>query len=45
MNNLGWLYARGLGGVRDYNQARQWYEKAAAHGSEDAKTRLQELRK
>ena len=45
MVNLGELYERGLGGAQDYKQARQWYEKAAAHGSEDAKRRLQELRK
>jgi len=29
---LGSLYDDGRGVPQDYNQARQWYEKAAAHG-------------
>lgn len=45
MQNLGVLYRDGQGVPQDYEQAQQWYEKAAVHGNEDAKTRLQELRK
>jgi hypothetical protein len=42
---LGVLYYNGQGVSQDYGQARQWYEKAAAQGSEYAKSRLQALRK
>jgi len=44
MYDLGRLYENGWGVSRDYGQARQWYEKAAAAGNEYAKKRLQELR-
>lgn len=33
MNNLANLYFDGYGVTRDYQQARQWYEKAAAAGN------------
>jgi TPR repeat protein len=29
--------------AQDYGKAREWYEKAAAKGSDDAKHRLEEL--
>jgi len=45
MNNLGNLYAQGLGVARDYEQARRWYEKAAAAGDALAKDRLHTLPK
>ena len=36
-NNVGWLYANGLGVPRDPGQAREWMQKAAANGNELAK--------
>lgn len=39
--NLGNHYRYGLGVVQDYQQARQWYEKAAAQDNADAKKALQ----
>ena len=44
MRNLGVLYENGWGVAQAYEQARQWYEKAAA-GNVFAKERLQELSK
>jgi TPR repeat protein len=32
MSNLGLAYDRGIGVTRDYDKAREWYEKAAANG-------------
>jgi tetratricopeptide (TPR) repeat protein len=43
MAALGVLYADGNGVARDYNRAREWYEKAAAAGSVDAMYYLIEL--
>ena len=40
MKNLGWLYDHGQGLAQDYGTAREWTEKAAAKGDEDAKRRL-----
>ncbi len=41
---LGQMYERGRGTPSvDYTQARQWYEKAAAQGDEEAKTALARL--
>jgi uncharacterized protein len=45
MRNLGVLYENGWGIAQAYEQARQWYEKAAAVGNVFAKKRLQELSK
>jgi hypothetical protein len=42
-NNLGMLYAEGKGVPKDYVQARQWYEKAAAQGHALAQNNLAEL--
>jgi TPR repeat protein len=36
MLNLGTFYLFGRGVARDYNQARQWYEKSAAMGNAEA---------
>ncbi len=33
MNNLGWLYREGRGGVQDYAKAREWYQKSADTGN------------
>ena len=40
MRNLGVLYDNGQGVKRDYTQARQWYEKAAAAGDAGAMNTL-----
>ena len=40
MNNLGYLYEKGLGVARDYGQARQWYQKAADAGNYHAMNNL-----
>jgi hypothetical protein len=45
MYNLGVLYDSGHGVPQDHQQARQWYEKAAAAGSEPAKKQLGEVPK
>ena len=39
-NNLGWLYFKGLGFQRDYNQARKWFMRAATGGVVQAQLRL-----
>ena len=41
--NLGWMYESGIGVPRDQELARQWYQKAAAQGSEYASTALNRL--
>jgi TPR repeat protein len=41
--NLGWAYEAGLGVAKDLDQANEWYRKAAGHGDESAKRRLNEL--
>jgi TPR repeat protein len=43
MLNLGGLYLNGWGVAQDYQQARQWYEKAAAAGSAEAMENLGKL--
>ena len=40
MYNLGMCYEQGNGVTKDLSKAREWYTKAAAQGSEDAKTKL-----
>ena len=40
MVNLGMHYANGLGVVRDYAKAREWYEKAAAKDNTTAMLNL-----
>ncbi len=40
---LGQLYEKGIGNERDFAKAREWYEKAAAGGNEDAKRALLRL--
>ena len=40
MNSLGWVLEWGLGVPRDMEQAKQWYQKAAALGSKDGKMNL-----
>lgn len=42
-NGLGELYAKGKGMPQDYDQARLWYEKAAAQGHPHAQNNLAEL--
>jgi hypothetical protein len=42
--NVGFLYANGLGVQRDLKQAREWMQKAAAGGNEDAKKWLADHR-
>ncbi len=42
---LGMLYQFGQGVPRDYQQALQWYDKAAAQGNEESKLRLDNLKK
>ena len=42
---MGRLYVNGQGVAPDYEQAQQWFEKAAVHGSEYAKTQLPKLNK
>ena len=41
--NLGWAHEAGLGVAKDLDQAIEWYRKAADHGDESAKRRLNEL--
>src|SRR5262245_29672893 len=43
MTNLGVLFASGEGVPQDYTKAREWLEKAAAKGDEDAKQNLVKL--
>src|SRR5262249_8079580 len=40
MNELGLLYAKGLGGAQDYGKAREWYQKAADAGNTHAMNEL-----
>jgi TPR repeat protein len=40
MTNLGALYATGHGVPQDYAKAREWWEKAADKGDENAKAQL-----
>ncbi|KAJ1673907.1 hypothetical protein EV182_004332 [Spiromyces aspiralis] len=39
---MGYYFEVGIGTVKDPNVARDWYELAAKHGSEEAKKRLEE---
>jgi len=43
MSYVGDLYRDGHGAPRDYQKAREWYEKAAAAGYADAQQRLKML--
>src|SRR5262249_26602002 len=43
MNNLGALYANGLGVTQDYAKAREWFQKAADKGDESAMSNLASL--
>ena len=43
MYSLGRMYEKGEYGDPNISKAREWYERAAALGDNDAKTRLQEL--
>jgi len=43
-NNLGGLYARGDGVKKDLKKAREWLEKAAAQGNENARRTLLDLK-
>jgi Sel1 repeat protein len=43
LSHLGWFYENGKGGEPDYAKARQYYQKAAAIGSDYAKEGLQRL--
>jgi TPR repeat protein len=43
MYNIGVLYEGGLGVAMDRDQAITWYKKAAAAGSDDAKSALKSL--
>ncbi len=43
MYGLATLYEHGLGVTQDYQQARLWYEKAAAAGIKEAQERLMAL--
>jgi TPR repeat protein len=40
MFNIGFSYERGLGVVKDYQQARKWYDKAADAGHAGAMNNL-----
>ena len=40
MNNIGYLYDKGLGVTQDYAEAKRWYEKAAAAGHSGAMVNL-----
>jgi len=44
MNNLGWLYQKGGGVTKDLTKAREWHQKGADAGSEEAGTNLIGLR-
>jgi TPR repeat protein len=41
MYDVGTMYEAGHGVDTDADAARQWFQKAADHGDEDAKMRLQ----
>ena len=43
MNNLGLLYQNGQGVAKDYQKAREWYQKAADAGNAWAKNALLRL--
>lgn len=43
--HLGWMYENGKGAEKSVNTAIAWYQKAAKQGQEDAKKRLQALKK
>jgi hypothetical protein len=43
MNDIGRLYANGEGVPQDYAKAREWYEKAAALGSNTASQQIAHL--
>jgi TPR repeat protein len=43
MCNLGVMYRKGEGGVQDDAKAREWIQKAADAGNENAKKMLKEL--
>ncbi len=43
MFNLAELYADGKGVAKDMKAAKEWYEKAAAAGCEEAKEALEKL--
>jgi TPR repeat protein len=43
MTNLGILYEYGRGVPKDYQKAKEWYEKGAAAGDERAKDLLRAL--
>lgn len=40
-NNLGFMYAKGLGITKDYDQALYWFKKAAQQGNQEAKNNIQ----
>lgn len=40
-NNLGFMYAKGLGIGKDYDQALYWFKKAAQQGNQEAKNNIQ----
>ncbi|MBR1911885.1 MAG: sel1 repeat family protein [Treponema sp.] len=40
MNNLGFMYEKGLGCKRNYQTARKWYDKAVNKGLDEAKMNL-----
>ncbi|KAJ2692271.1 Chitin synthase 4, partial [Coemansia sp. RSA 1285] len=40
MYAMGYYYEMGIGCDKDVTRAKEWYEKAAADGSEEAKERL-----
>ena len=42
-NNLGYMYAKGLGVPQDYSKALYWYKKAAEQGSATAEANLENL--
>jgi TPR repeat protein len=43
MTKLGWLYQNGEGVPQDYAKAREWFEKAADKGNEEAMTILGQI--
>ena len=43
MFNLGYCYKEGDGVIKNLNQAREWYTKAAAQGDAEAQTQLDSL--
>jgi len=42
-NNLGYIYAEGLGVPQDYNKALYWYKKSAEQGFKPAENLLKSL--